>query len=177
MGEILLHNPAMAGATKVLYSGMAVVAGNFVKQVCSVEISKKQESYNTQEIVVDFVAGASFSMIPVAGINGINKGQGSYLAIARSVNKKFVSGSISRVSISTTAKSITGTFVEYGTAYSAAQPYVSDKINQGLDYLGDLMTPSYSGVQIFYSETLFIRATDKCGNVVELYYAREVSNE
>ena len=177
MGEILLHNPAMAGAAKVMYSGMAAAAGNFVKQVCSVEISKKQESYNTQEIVVDFAAGAAFSMIPFPGIEGVNKGQGSYLSIARSMNKKFLNGSISRVSASTTVKSFWGASVEYGTAYGAAQPYVSDKINQGIDYLGDMMTPADGGMQMFYSETLFIRATDKCGNVVELYYYREISNE
>jgi RHS repeat-associated protein len=177
MGEILLHNPAMAGATKVMYSGMAAATGSFVKQVCSVEISKKQESYNTQEIVVDFAAGATFSMIPFPGIKGVNKGQGSYLSIARSMNKKFQNGSISRVSSSTTAKSFVGTATEYGIVYGVAQPYASDKINQGIGYLGDMMTPANEGIKIFYSETLFIRATDKCGNVVNLYYSREISNE
>ena len=39
------------------------------------------------------------------------------------------------------------------------------------------MTPANEGIKIFYSETLFIRATDKCGNVVNLYYFREISNE
>ena len=177
MGEILLHNPAMAGAAKVMYSGMAVAAGNAIKQICSVEVSKKQENYNPQELAVDFVAGATLSLIPVPGIKGLNKGQGSYLSIARSMNKKFINGSISHVSSLTTLKSFAGTSFEYGTAYGAAEPYLSDKINQGIDFLGDMMTPAENEFQILYTETLFIRATDKCGNVVELYFMQEFSNE
>lgn len=64
-----------------------------------------------------------------------------------------------------------------GMAYGVAQSYASDKINQGIRYISDMMTPANEGIKIFYSETLFIRATDKCGNVVNLYYFREISNE
>ena len=173
MGEVLLHNPAMAGATKAMYSGMAAAVGNGVRQFCEVAVSKKTENFNTQEMVVDLAAGAAFSMIPFPGIDGINKGQGSYLSIARSMNKKFVNGSISRVSTSTTVKSFVGTSVEYGSAYGAAQPFVTDMVNQGINTLPDMMTPANTGMQMSYSEVLIITVTDKCGNVVVLYYTRE----
>ena len=162
MGEILLHNPAMAGTTKVLYSGMAAAAGNIVKQVCAVEISKKQEKFNTQELI--------------AKIEGVNAGQNSFLSIARSMNTKFINGSISRVSTTTTFKSFVGTAMEYGMAYGATQPYVTDKINQGVYWLSDMLIPAYDKQPFSYNEFIVIRVMDKCGNIVELYYKREVSN-
>ena len=113
-------------------------------------------------------------MLPFKKINGVNKGSGSYLSIARSMNKKFINGSISRVSTSTTLKSLAGTSIEYGVPYGAAQPYVSDKVNQGINYLSDMMTPADAGIQAFYHEELFICVTDKCGNVVILHYTREI---
>ena len=176
MGEILLHNPAMAGTTKVLYSGMAAAAGNIVKQVCAVEISKKQEKFNTQELIVDFTAGATLSMLPFAKIEGVNAGQNSFLSIARSMNTKFINGSISRVSTTTTFKSFVGTAMEYGMAYGATQPYVTDKINQGVYWLSDMLIPAYDKQPFSYNEFIVIRVMDKCGNIVELYYKREVSN-
>ena len=173
-GEILLHNPAMAGATKALYAGMAAAVGNGVKQLCEVKVTKKKENYDAQEMAVDFAAGATFAMLPFKKINGINKGSGSYLSIARSMNKKFINGSISRVSTATTLKSLAGTSIGYGVPYGLIQPYVSDKVNQGINYLSDMMTPADDGVQAFYHEELIICVTDKCGNVVILHYTREI---
>ena len=173
MGEVLLHNPAMAGATKAMYSGMAAAVGNGVRQLCEVTVSKKTENFNTQEMVVDFAAGAAFSMIPFPGIEGVNKGSGSYLSIARSMNKKFANGSISRVSTATTVKSFLGTSIEYGSAYGAAQPFVTDLVNRGINALPDMMTPANTGMQMSYTEVLIITVTDKCGNIVILYYTRE----
>ena len=178
MGEVLLHNPAMAGATKVMYSGMAAAVGNGVRQLCEVKVSKKTEQFNTQELVVDFAAGATFSMIPFPGIKGVNKGAGSYLAIARKMNKQFINGSITRVSTMTTVRSFVGTAAEYGSAYGAVQPSVTGWANEGINSLSDMMTPADSEVQTSYGQILTISVTDKCENVVILYFMQEgQSNE
>ena len=173
MGEILLHNPTMAGATKAMYSGMAAAAGNGIRQLCEVKVSKKTENFNTQEMAVDFAASAAFSMIPFPGIKGINKGRCSYLSIARGMNKKFVNGSISHVSTSTTVKSLVGTSVEYRSVYGTAQPFVTDMINRRINTLPDGLTPADPQRQMSYSEILEISVTDKCGNVVILYFTRD----
>ncbi len=177
MGEILLHNPAMAGATKAIYGGTAAFVGNSVKQFCEVVVSKKQQTFNAQEMAVEVAAGATLAMAPFVKIPGVNRGKGSYLAVARRVNKQFLNRSIKRVSTMTTLRSFTGTAVEYGMAYGMAQPYVTDKVNRGISVFSDMITPADNEIQVIYSELIIIHVVDKCGNVVDVYYVREINSD
>ena len=178
MGEVLLHNPAMAGVLKAAYSGMAASVGNGIKQFCEVYVSKKTERFNTQEMTINFAAGATIAMIPFPGIKGINKGRGSCLSIARSMNTKFKNGTISQVSKKTTLKSFIGTSFEYGMIYGIAQPYVTDQVDQGVDSFLDLINSVECNMSFLYKEELFININDECDNSIMIYGVREgVLNE
>ena len=162
LGLALLHAPSASLGAKALYGGVSAGVANFTRQYCRMNFTKKTDKFDVEDFALNVSAGAVLTVVPCVRLPGVNAGRGSYLSVARMVNKKFANGTITSVSLRTTIKASLGTQKDFGVESGVLQGPLADGMKAAVDY-----------VEVTYTEYFIFSATDKCGNEVEINYSGE----